>query len=336
MPAPHGQRFTFFRTLANADDDIRRAIVLRQYQRPAELVEFLTNIYGERRFDDLVEVQFRGGACCCIVQPDQRYIREDYFSSGEYFLINLYRKVLQRTSLLVIDEIDIALDANAQVQLAGQLRLLCRQHQVTMVFTSHSLALMQTLEPTELHYLERAETETVLTPMSFNAVKSLMFGFRGWDRYILTEDDVLNQFLEYVISHYCSSTFFSYQIIPMGGGGQAVGQMRRNRKYEFLGPAAHVISILDGDLNQNKMESGVHYIPLLSVEKALWNEYRQPGFVHTFEGGELLGNKQLHERYVSSKRLSSQEIFKLLCDCHDAGLKQFAQTLEAFLCRPHQ
>ena len=58
---------------------------------------------------------------------------------------------------------------------------------------------MQTLEPGELHYLERTEAETVLTPMSFNAVKSLMFGFKGWDKYILTEDEELKQLLEYVI-----------------------------------------------------------------------------------------------------------------------------------------
>jgi ABC-type multidrug transport system ATPase subunit len=179
LPAPHGQRFTFFRTLADRDEDIRRAVVLGQHQTPTELIDFLSEIYGDERFTNLVEVNFRGGVCCCFIQPDQRYIREDYFSSGEYFLINLYRKVSKGTPLVVIDEIDISLDAQTQARLAEQLRLLCPQHSVTLVFTSHSLALMQTLEPGELHYLERTDTETVLTPMSFNAVKSLMFGFKG-------------------------------------------------------------------------------------------------------------------------------------------------------------
>ncbi|WP_180126963.1 AAA family ATPase [Rhodoferax sp. BLA1] len=334
MPAPHGQRFTFFRTLANADDEIRRAIVLKQYRRPTGIIEFLSNIYGERRFDNLVEVNFRGGVCCCIIQANQRYIREDYFSSGEYFLINLYRKILKKTSLVVIDEIDIALDANAQAHLANQLRQLCQQHHVTVMFTSHSLALMQTLDSSELHYLDRTETGEVLTPMSFNAVKSLLFGFKGWDRYILTEDKVLAQFLEYIINCYCSPVFFSYQIIHASGSGQAVGLMNRNIEYQFLGAPAQVISVLDGDQVRPNMPPRVHCIPLQDVEKALWEEYRQPDFLYSFEGGEKLDPKQLYKEYRRLRTLSPEEIFAMLCARHEVGIAQFSQVLRTFLCRP--
>lgn len=334
MPAPHGQRFTFFRTLADRDKDIRNAVVLGRHKSPTGLINFLSNIYGDDRFKALVEVQLSGGACCCFVQSDLRYIREDYFSSGEYFLINLYRKVLKGTPLVVIDEIDISLDANAQARLAQQLRLLCIQHRVKVVFTSHSLALMQTLEPGELHYLERAETQTILTPMSFNVVKSLMFGFKGWDRYILTEDEVLKQFLEYVISRYCSPTFFSYQIIHASGQGQATGLMNRNAQYQFLGPTEHVITILDGDQCRSNPPRQVHYIPLADVEKALWDEYRHPDFAHAFDGGDCLDAKALYRRFTKKQILAPEEIFSLLCNRHDVEIRKFAQTLKAFLCRP--
>ena len=321
--------------MADADKDIRRAVVLRQYQSPAELIDFLSNIYGEHRFDNLVEVRFRGGVCCCIVQPDLRYIREDYFSSGEYFLINLYRKVLNGKSFVVIDEIDISLDASAQVRLAHQLRRLCAQHRVTVVFTSHSLALMQTLEPGELYYLERTEDGALLAPMSFNSVKSLMFGFKGWDRYILTEDEELKQFLEYVISHYCPPAFFSYRIIKVAGGPQVTDLMRRNRQEEFLGPEEHVISVLDGDQARADLPRGAYCLPLLSVEKALWNEYHQPGFEHMFQGGEILDPKPLYKEFVRSRRLSPEEIFKLLCDRNDEAIAQFSHIVTALLCRPN-
>ena len=135
MPAPHGQRFTFFRTLADQDENIRQAVVLGRYEKPTALIEFLTNIYQDNRFDDLVEVQFRRGVCCCFVHEDKRYLREDYFSSGEYFLINLYRKITQGTPLVVIDEIDISLDASTQARLAEQLRQLCTKHSSSVVFT---------------------------------------------------------------------------------------------------------------------------------------------------------------------------------------------------------
>ncbi len=337
MPAPHGQRFTFFRTLADQDDVIRQSVVLGRYERPAALIEFLANIYQDQRFEELVEVRLGRGVCCCFVRPDKRYLREDYFSSGEYFLINLYRKVTQGSRLVVIDEIDISLDASTQARLAGQLRRLCALHEATVVFTSHSLALMQTLEPGELYFLERDGDSGVskLSPMSFNGVKSLMFGFKGFDRYILTEDEVLTQFLNFVIRRYCVPTFFSYLVIKIGGAFQVTDLMRRNRKAEFLGPEAHVISILDGDQQRPDLPRGTYCIPLLNVETALQELYRENEFVHRFDGGEKLKSKQLYEAYTRSpQRLSAEEIFSLLCDRHDHDMEQFAQTLAAFLCRP--
>jgi ABC-type Mn2+/Zn2+ transport system ATPase subunit len=337
MPAPYGQRFTFFQTLTKQDADIRQAVVLERYEKPTELIKFLSNIYQDSRFDTLVEVQFQQGVCCCLIDEDKRYIREDYFSSGEYFLINLYRKVTQGISLVVIDEIDISLDASTQARLAEQLRQLCVLHKSTVVFTSHSLALMQTLGPDELHYLERDEATGVATllPMSFNGVKSLMFGFQGFDRYILTEDRVLEEFLEYVINRYCSPTFYSYQIICVNGQGQAKGLMKRNVKYKFLGSQEDVMCFLDGDQADKPQPAQVHCIPLHNVEDALWHEYRKPGFQYQFPDGETLTGKLLYKKYTSSnKLLSSKEIFQLLCDHHDTDMKKFAQTLSGFLCRP--
>lgn len=336
MPAPYGQRFTFFRTLAEHDDEIRQAVVLEKYTKPAALIEFLTNIYQDHRFDELVEVQFRRGVCCCFVREDKRYLREDYFSSGEYFLINVYRKITQGTSLVVIDEIDISLDASTQTKLAEQLRLLCAKHGSSVVFTSHSLALMQTLEPGELHYLDRdPETGvTALSPMSFNGVKSLMFQFKGYDRYILTEDEELTQFLSYVIRMFCPPAFFSYIIIKVGGADQVTDLMRRNRREQFLGPEAHVISILDGDQKRPDLPRGTQCIPLWNVEQALWDEYRQPEFAYTLPDGEQLNPKRLYRELIRSKRLSPEEVFRMLCDRHENTMRQFAQeVLTAFLCR---
>lgn len=338
MPAPHGQRFTFFRVLADQDDQIRQAVVLGRYEKPTELIRFLSSIYQDSRFDSLVEIQLRRGVCCCIVLPDKRYIREDYFSSGEYFLINLYRKVTQGTPLVVIDEIDISLDSSTQARVAEQLRLLCLQHKSTIVFTSHSLALMQTLEANEIHYLERDETTgcASLSPMSFNGIKSLMFGFQGFDRYILTEDAVLEKFLTYIISRYCSPTFYSYQIICLGGQGYSTGLMKYNIKYGFFGPENVVIGIKDGDQSGNQQIKNVHCIPLQNVEEALRDLYHEENFPHTFDGGDQLAKKPLYYRLIKDKILSTEEIFNLICSRHDEAIRNFSKILMDFLCRPKQ
>jgi len=337
MPAPYGQRFTFFRILSEYDDDIRRAVVLGQYSRPEALIKFLTEIYQDQRFVDLVEVKFRQGACCCIVRVDKRYLREDYFSSGEYFLINLYRKITQKTPLVVIDEIDISLDASTQARLAKLLRKLCVEHESSVMFTSHSLALMQTLEPGEIRYLDRDNKtgEVTLSHMSFNGVKSLMFGFEGFDRYILTEDERLEQFLKYTINRYCSPTFYSYQVICAGGQGYVKGLMNLNNQYNFYGAKENVICVLDGDQSGNTQPKQVFCLPIRNVENALWDLYKEDDFAYKFDGGGELKPKPLYGQITKSRKLlSPEEICKLLCDRHDDAMKQFAQTLSSFLCRP--
>jgi ABC-type cobalamin/Fe3+-siderophores transport system ATPase subunit len=339
MPAPHGQRFTFFRTLADRDEEIRQAVVLDRYTKPTELIEFLSKIYEDNRFDALVEVPFNRGVCCCFVQADKRYIREDYFSSGEYFLINLYRKVARGTPLVVIDEIDVSLDASTQARLAQQLRDLCAKHKSTIVFTSHSLALMQTLGPDELYYLERdnATGAATLSPMSFNGVKSLMFGFRGYDRYILTEDAVLEGFLRFAINRYCSPIFYSYQVICVGGQGYINKMVEHNKTYRIFGPQDIVLGIKDGDQAHIKQIKGVHCLPpsIPCVEKALHSLYPEDSFEYKLEGGKPLDAKRLYKRLVDKeKKLSPDDVFQMICDRHDADMLDFAQILAKFLSKP--
>ena len=336
LPIPYGQRFNFFSTLSEADHLIRRAIILGQFSPPTELIEFLSRIYGERRFDGLIEVQVPGADCCCIVLPTGRYIREDYFSSGEYFLIGLYRKILQKQKFIVIDEIDISLDAAAQARLVPELRALCTQHSVNVLFTSHSLAMMQTLDPGELLYMERSQGGASLIPASFSYVKSLMFGFTGRDKYILTEDEVLRDFIKFVIATYCPPTFFSYSVIEVAGGSQVVDLMRRNRREEFLGSRKNVISILDGDQQNEGHASAddVYCIPLHNVEQALWEEYQRADFAHHVPVDLPFQNAKALYRYMTRNMvLSSAEIFRLICVRHDEPIRKFSKILEKFLCR---
>lgn len=333
LPMPHGHRFSFFSTLVSVDHDIRAKIILGRYERPQRLIEFLSNIYGDGRFDTLIAVPFDRGMCCCILREDGRYLREDHFSSGEYFLINIFKRITEGRRLLFIDEIDISLDSSAQARLAAELRTLCVEYGVKLIFTSHSLAIMQTMNGGELLYLDRSEYGSTLVPMSFSFVKSLMFGFRGYDRFIITEDDVLKGFLEHVIRRYCPTPFCSYVIIIAGGGPQAVEMMRRNRKSEFLGPERHVIAILDGDQRREGAARGEYWIPIANVEAALYAAYRDPAFPRRLEGGEEFAPKTLFKRMGQERVMSEAEIYDIVCHYNDAEMRAFAELLTRTLGR---
>lgn len=338
LPIPYGQRFSYFHALSEADSEIRRAIILDDYTRPDALIRFLTRIYGEARFEDLQEVKFSRGACCFYRVDGDRYVREDYFSSGEFFLVNLFRRLQSGTRLIFIDEIDISLDAAAQARLVDELRSLCTAFSVNVVFTSHSLALMQTLREGELLYLEAAGEQSMLEERSFAYVKSLLFGFQGWDRYILVEDEAARLVIQHLIDRHCMPAYYSYLIIEVGGVGQVISLLQRNRAHEFLAPAVAVIAILDGDQKQtgHAKEADTYCMPLWSLESAFETLYDQPGFSPKLPDGERIPDKgrgkHIYKAYRRYRLLSDAEIVELACAPQVDEIQAFAeQILRPFL-----
>lgn len=273
LPIPHGERFNFFQKISEIDPDLRSLIVAGRYSSPNELINFLNSIYATNKFEKLVEVRIRKVPYYAIILDDGYYLREDYFSSGEYFLISLYRRIVSGYLAIFIDEIDISLDAAAQVRLVEWLRTFNGAYNTTFVFTTHSLAMMRMLDPNELFYMEeRADGSTAIENRSYAFIKSTLFGFNGWDKYILTEDDVLKDFMEHLISKYCKQSFYQHKIIYVGGGTNTTDLMKRNETERFFSKdKKNVIAILDGD--QKKLphanKENVYCIPMESVEKEL-------------------------------------------------------------------
>jgi ABC-type phosphonate transport system ATPase subunit len=338
LPIPHGQRFSYFHTLAEADADIRREIILEQQTRPKELISFLTRIYGDARFEGLQEVRFPRGVCSFYRTEDDRYVREDYFSSGEFFLVNLYRRLQSGPRLIFIDEIDISLDAAAQARLVDELRALCTAFSVNVVFTSHSLALMQTLQAGELQYLDATGDQSTLEERSFAYVKSLMFGFRGWDRYILVEDEVAKLVVEYLIDQYCTPAFYSHHVIEVGGAGQVVSLLVRNRAQGFLAAPDSVIAILDGDQagSGHADQPFTHCMPIWSVESIFEVLYGQAEFAPRLPAiteaalPEKKGRaKALFRTYRRLRLKSDQQIVELVCASQAEAMQAFAEQVVA-------
>src|SRR5690606_28960646 len=117
------------------------------------------------------------------------------------------RTIKAKATLVVVDEIDLSLDAAAQAKLTPWLRSFCRQYNCTIVFTTHSLAIMKTLDVSELAFLDKRNDQTVVEPSSYSHAKARLFGFYGWDRYILTEDKTLTGLIGHLLAHHCPPSF---------------------------------------------------------------------------------------------------------------------------------
>ena len=315
LPIPHGERFNFFQSVGGADADIRLSISIEEYSRPEELIEFLQGIYSYASFENLIEVTVKKSTFFCKLLPNGRYLREDYFSSGEYFLISLYRRIVSGHKFIVIDEIDISLDAAAQVSLVEKLRHFGEKYTVGILFTTHSLAMMRTLKNEELFYMDYDATSgvTSIINVPYSYVKSILFGFTGWDRYILTEDDVLKEFIEYVILNYCGPLFYQYKIIFIGGSSNTTDLMLRNRDDQFFSRSENVICVLDGDQKEYRHGQlhGVYCMPLDSIEKCLLAYCLSGGFSVKIDLSKVL-NEDLDRlrRYLISSPSAKKSTIK--------------------------
>lgn len=338
LPMPYGARFNYFRSASEADQDIRTAIALGTYDLPDELISFLNAVYETQRYSAMVEVRLRGKNYYALVREDGTYVREDYLSSGEHFLINLFRTIKGPSKLLVIDEIDLSLDAAAQANLPGWLRGFCEKYDRKIIFTTHSLALMQQLEIEELFYMEEQNGGVSITPTSFSQAMLKLFGFIGYDRYIATEDKKLIALIHHLVKKYCPTTLLSYKVIYIGGASQVAGFIESNDTDRFLAAPERVIAILDGDQCKEKYAQNdrIHMIPLKSVEKALWAARQEDAaFPFVTERDNFTGDKDF-ENYLKDKKIATQEqIFDYLIARQEADFQSIARVLTDLLPPPH-
>lgn len=273
LPIPHGERFKFFQNLGEVDDDLRSAIATKSYQVPEELIGLLASVYKDNRFEDLKEVELKKKKYYFILLDDDYYIREDYFSSGEYFVISIYKLLQDRCKLIVIDEIDISLDSSAQVELIDRLRELVTVYNSNIVFTTHSLALMKKMKKGELFYMEQNCDTIDIEAKSYNYIKSLLFQFEGFEKCILTEDEMLENYIKFVLKN--ENIFHVYKIIYIGGSGNVIKLMDRNKDEIFFGDSS-VCSILDGDQKEIYLgKEDVLFLPFKSIEKYLYEMYKE-------------------------------------------------------------
>jgi len=345
LPIPFGERFQQFQKLGVHDKSIRTAIISGNTTKPNELIELLNYIYDSDKFNNLVEITIKTEIFYAITLDNFLYIREDYLSSGEYFIVNIYKYIKQGKKLIAIDEIDISLDSMAQVRLVEKLRELAVKNEFKLLFSTHSLALIKTLEKDELFYMELNDGICTYKNKSYNYIKSLLYGFNNYDKYILTEDVMLNSFIEYLLND--EDIFTKYILLEIGGDVQVISLLDRNHIKEIFDKEENVISVLDGDKSHmsayNRRED-ILFLPFKSIEKDFFEYFKKEEFgifskeqlrEYNFQGNltDKKAGKKIYEMFINNRLKSKQEIFNYLCSKNPVKVQEFKIKLVDFLNR---
>lgn len=342
LPIPFGERFQF-RRFGEIDSQIRTAIITTKYDKPDELIELLNFIYDSNRFDNLIEVEISKKKFYAIVLADNYYIREDYLSSGEYFVISIYKLIQSRCKLIAIDEIDISLDAMAQVRFIKKLREMTHKYEINLIFSTHSLGIMKMLESDELFYMDFNDGNCIVENKSYNYIKSLLYGFTDYDKYLLVEDEILKDFIEFVLDK--EKLFHKYIILPIGGADNVIKLMEKNKSKEVFGKIENVKSVLDGDMSSKtayKDKIDILFLPFESMEKEFFKYFIKNEFgvfsleelkSYNFQGtlSDKKADKKIYEMFIKNKIKTQKEIFEFLKSKKESEVNDFKQKLLEFL-----
>ena len=273
LPIPYGQRFLHFSLVAANDQGLRANIASSDYRPAKELIDFLKSVYSTDKYDRLLSTSVSGREFYFFLLNDDYYLREDHFSSGEYFLIQIYRLLTSGADIVVIDELDVALDASAQTRLFASFKPILKKYNVRMLLISHSLAFMETVDDGGLYYLEATDNAISLAQRSFGYIKSDLYGFYGKERFILTEDKVLSGFIHYIIKTQIAY-FFEYEIIEVGGHPQIDSMAAKNDSSQIFGDSHQVLIVTDKDIfNKLKYEGPIrkYCTPVDDIEFFIWS-----------------------------------------------------------------
>ena len=345
LPIPFGERFKQFQKLGNQDKAIRAAIISGNTSKPEELINLLNYIYDSNKFDNLVEINIKSENFYAIKLEGSLYIREDYLSSGEYFIVNIYKYIKEGKKLIAIDEIDISLDSMAQVRFIKKLRELSEAYKLKLLFSTHSLALIKTLDKDELFYMELNNGICTYEKKSYNYIKSLLYGFHDYDKYILTEDIMLNSFIKYLLKD--ENLFPKYILLEIGGDVQVISLMDRNHIKEIFDKQQNVISVLDGDRRHKsayKTRKDILFLPFKSIEKDFFEYFKSGEFGefsieqlqrHGFQGTlkDKKACKKIYKIFIKEQWKSKREIFDFLCSKKQKEVQEFKDNLVEFLNR---
>lgn len=341
LPIPYGARFRRFSKIAGFDSELKVNIASSDYERACDLIDFFSRVYLSEKFSELKSTRIKKDTFYFLLKEDDYYIREDHFSSGEFFLIQLYRLVTSGARLILIDELDVALDAVAQVNLFAAIKPILEANNSRLIVVSHSLAFMSTVDEGGLYYLEKSSGKITLESRSFGYIKSDLFALRGYDRYILTEDPVLEGFIEFVIRSSSVSCHYQHLTIGVGGDNQLKMIVEKNDSEQIFSNSKNVRCVVDGDVFDTLSASYVgptHIIrsPVDDLEKYIYlnrdtllNTVERPDYTESKDPKRA--SKTYWKWLVNDRGVDSRRLYELVAESEPEKMKLFLVEIETFL-----
>ena len=260
-----------------------------------ELRQAMTNVLENSKFEKLLKINLgetrgRGGSNrrnnTAFLIPKgyvrrsgrrtQTYFSESNFSLGEIFSLNLLfeLQVIKDRSLLVIDELEVALHPKVQINLMNYLEQKAVEKSLTVVISTHSSSLIKCAP--KLIYLDNQDNGKV--QVHYNCYPTLALQEVAVEEDIqpdyvfFVEDDIAELLLKEMIKSYFTlnnSKQPLWKILPIGGYPQILRFTKRANGY-LLHRRIGQYAFLDQDVETIKNDLGRKGNKRTEAEDGLW------------------------------------------------------------------
>ena len=265
-----------------------------------------------------------------LVQEDVKIISQFSLSTGENLLISLLhsinfqliKKSKKEHYIVLLDEIELALHPRALVRLIKFLRQLAKDRNIAIYFSTHSVELIRQVPPNNIYYLEKLidNTVDVINPCYPSyATRNISF-FDGYDLLVLVEDHLARTILEWIIRNHNLNSSKLIHILPVGGWENTLALHNDIFDSELLGYKKSVISILDGDVENEFKTKYLHkgkysnlnisFLPIPSIEKYLQDKLINDvdtKFIRHF-GDSFFKKKSLNDILKNFKKITKEKM----------------------------
>lgn len=204
------------------------------------ITQFMSYVLADSKWENLKYVNTqRGRGSQAYLLPytrsGQRYFySEKNFSLGELCILRLACKLdnIDEKSLVLIDEIEMALHPQAQVRLLEKVTEIAKSKRLTIIFSTHSATLIKNVSRKNIIFLKEESSQVfksvadvypaqVLGEVAFDDELATDFIFLVEDRQA---KNLLEQMLSYYLSKTVSQRNYSplYKVVPIGGFVQVI------------------------------------------------------------------------------------------------------------------
>jgi len=237
----------------------------------ADIKKDMNNILEIDKFSNLRYVQtgsFRGPGSgsqrwkrAYVIKIGKKYYSEKNFSLGEILILNtlLLIKDVSNGSMLLIDELEMALHPKVQIRLLKYLEEKAKEKNLTVILSTHSSSLIKSAS--KLIYLEKQNKGII--KVTYNCYPALILREVAIEEDIqpdyifIVEDDMAEMLLKEIILFYfkleISKLTPVYKVIPIGGYRQVLEFSDNTSNYLFSSSIGQYI-FLDSDVIQTKAE----------------------------------------------------------------------------------